>query len=152
MRLIIVIMLMLMMNSKYTLAQERNFEKTQVIKEFLTSVFNGESVHKELINKYLSLSPIEDSSKRKERDQMIDLGLSSLNAEMLDKNISVDKLKILRYEEVDKKDQVIMGQDHDNVFIVYHKGSPFMYFLMSQEKVASFTTVKKGSHKIFLIY
>jgi hypothetical protein len=124
--------------------------KQELIEAFFKDVINVNITAETLVKKYMCAA-------NKDTQQALDVELYRLRMKMLGQSEKVtnhlgEYLK--RYKELPVKEQDVLTSKADNGNIFSFKGEQGITFLMliKDDKIASFTTVKKGNARVFINY
>ncbi|HAY3540946.1 hypothetical protein CMU09_18865 [Elizabethkingia anophelis] len=61
------------------------------------------------------------------------------------KEIDIETLKIVPYNNANKKYQTILNENKKDIYIILSKDSVFHYILMEEKRIKSFSTMNFGS-------
>ncbi|HFK5537271.1 hypothetical protein [Elizabethkingia anophelis] len=112
-------------------------ENTDAIKIFLYRVKKQDLNSRQIIDTFMMKKPSAAYIKLQE------LYIPFLKQEL--KEIDIETLKIVPYNNANKKYQTILNENKKDIYIILSKDSVFHYILMEEKRIKSFSTMNFGS-------
>ncbi|MCL1666580.1 hypothetical protein M2T82_00740 [Elizabethkingia ursingii] len=112
-------------------------ENLDIIKVFLYRVKKQDLNSRQVIDTFMMKNPSAAYIKLQE------LYIPFLKKEL--KEIDIETLKIVPYNNASKKYQTILNENKKDIYIILSKDSVFHYILMEEKRIKSFSTMNFGS-------
>ncbi|MRX41093.1 hypothetical protein GJU43_17545 [Flavobacterium sp. LC2016-23] len=124
-------------------------QEKKIIFDFLASCKDENIEITSIKEKYICENK-SNTAKKEDSDKFIEYSISLVRKEMQSKDLS--KLKILHVaNEAQEVKKEFINEDFSKVFVLKDGEKIIEYFLIENGKINAFTTMKKGSIKVFII-
>jgi hypothetical protein len=151
---LILLFFLLMIAGMANGAPKQDGTKTELIQAFLRDLINVNIPGERIIEKYICVDP--SASKNKDPDQELGLRVYRLRMMMLGQSIKItdnfgDNIKPYKSLPKNEQDILIAAKEEENIFSFKGEQNIAFLILISNGRIASFTTIKQGSKRLFIM-
>lgn len=131
-------------------SQTLSVKRIATIESFITALFRDNRSQKFIIDNYMYL-PLNDTIPLKKKEQFISSTIDSLKKNH--SGLVSSPYKIVSYNEFKGEKKMFSGpaEDLKDIAIVTLHHKPVIYFSFREDKIWSFTLIRKGSENYFLV-